>query len=385
MKKLLKTTVFLMLITLALTLTFQSCENNEICHSCESQDYLISNKRLFNTDYIFEKHTDSINRVTIMYAEHNSLNEIKEFLNTININGFSTDFVGVVLYMSENYDENIALEAQTGNVEGIMIYLLDDNIINTKIYQKTDNGMIEHILSNSTTTNTTFGDFYDVHKIIQPQNNHSTIISIIDENLPYLDSNETLLRLRIIDFQHVDDGGANGSCAHWPCFASPSGTCERQVGGNYTCVIQASCKFVQIEHQLTKDSNIPYDFISTGKNLRSFRDHYLKPINGGNEIIETYYQLSKNLPIEKLSVSLSLETLDIIKNHIVPMSINLQNNPNQNNNILISVNDKELIVDYLLRVKNLYDDTTSKVKIDKIISKVEEFTNKSNFYITNNL
>jgi len=56
-----------------------------------------------------------------------------------------------------------------------------------------------------------------------------------------------------------------------------------------------------------------------------------------------------------------------------------------NNNTLIDSGTKTQIVNYLLTVRELYDNTASKNKINEIINKMEEFTNKSNYYITNNL
>ena len=75
----------------------------------------------------------------------------------------------------------------------------------------------------------------------------------------------------------------------------------------------------------------------------------------------------------------------IITTKIVPLATTLQNNPNMNNNTLIDSGTKTQIVNYLLTVRELYDNTASKNKINEIINKMEEFTNKSNYYITNNL
>lgn len=75
----------------------------------------------------------------------------------------------------------------------------------------------------------------------------------------------------------------------------------------------------------------------------------------------------------------------IITTKIVPLATTLQNNPDMTNNILIDSGTKTQIVNYLLTVRELYDDTASKNKINEIINKIEEFTNKSNYYITNNL
>ena len=62
----------------------------------------------------------------------------------------------------------------------------------------------------------------------------------------------------------------------------------------------------------------------------------------------------------------------------------LRLHPNSSSILIDSAKNVKLI-EYLNDIKEIYQDQSSKDKIQYIIDKVNYFTNKSNFFITNNL
>ncbi len=94
--------------------------------------------------------------------------------------------------------------------------------------------------------------------------------------------------------------------------------------------------------------------------------------------------MSKKLPLQELDLSFCTSSFDFVTSKIIPIANDLVSNPNSNS-VLIKAADKVQIVDYLILVKNKYQDIESKNKIDKIIDYVILFEDKSNYFITNYL
>lgn len=118
--------------------------------------------------------------------------------------------------------------------------------------------------------------------------------------------------------------------------------------------------------------------------MHKFKDDYLSIHSGGDDIINTYYDLSRTLKIEDLTLEFCIETFDLIAYDIVPMTNKLLDNPNSND-ILIDNSSKIKILNYLFEIKEIYSDTESKNKIQNLIDKINYFSNKSNNFITSNL
>jgi hypothetical protein len=106
--------------------------------------------------------------------------------------------------------------------------------------------------------------------------------------------------------------------------------------------------------------------------------------SGGDDIINTYYDLSKTFKIDDLSVEFCVETFDLITTEIVPMTNDLLDNP-YSSDVLINNSSKTKILNYLYEIKEIYTGIESKNKIQNLIDKINHFSNKSNNFITSNL
>ncbi|WP_395044438.1 hypothetical protein [Flavobacterium sp.] len=164
---------------------------------------------------------------------------------------------------------------------------------------------------------------------------------------------------------------------------SSNGTCTGTAFG-WSCKTSASCGKNMLQKKLV-DAFVNYDYITIDNKLISFRDNYLKKIAGGQNVIQYYYQLSENLPLDKIDLSFCKKTFDLIINKIIPLCSKLEENPNLETNILVDNATKTELINYLKEIKEIYNDSNSKSKIDLLIIEIDSMSNKSNDYITKNL
>lgn len=132
------------------------------------------------------------------------------------------------------------------------------------------------------------------------------------------------------------------------------------------------------------NSSINYDYINIKEQLRSFRDSSLLKHNTNNSIVDDYYYLSNNLEISNVNIELCVKTFEIITNDLLSIIQELKSKP-FSDEVLYSDNFRIKITNYLYTIKNSYSDDESKLIIDKIISKINYFCNKSNKQITEHL
>ena len=132
-----------------------------------------------------------------------------------------------------------------------------------------------------------------------------------------------------------------------------------------------------------QDSN-KYQFEELETDLYNFRDYYLNTNPNGEKYIDLYYSLSANIIYEKFNFHIANETFKIIK-IITPHLNTLTEDPNSSEKIILNNQDAFIIKAYLNTVLSLYDDDTSKNNIYFLIMKIDEFTGKSNQYITSHL
>ena len=101
-------------------------------------------------------------------------------------------------------------------------------------------------------------------------------------------------------------------------------------------------------------------------------------------IDDDYYYLSNNLEISNVNIELCVKTFEIITNDLLPIIQELKYKQ-FSDEVLYSDNFRIKITNYLYTIKNSYSDDESKLIIDKIISKINYFCNKSNKQITEHL
>jgi hypothetical protein len=172
------------------------------------------------------------------------------------------------------------------------------------------------------------------------------------------------------------------SCVQ-PCpGTTPNAACtaqEGQTGGeSWFCVPTGKCPKEDVDETTGPD---PEHLAQQNYSLRSFRDNYLLNSSGGRQFVNLYYGL--NVPKGNLTIPFCLETLELV-DRVIPLLADLEKNPNSNT-ILIDSSTKDKLIEYLKEVKLLYNDSSSKSKIDDIIIHVNVLSNRSNVYITHYL
>ena len=160
--------------------------------------------------------------------------------------------------------------------------------------------------------------------------------------------------------------------------------CALKNNGDYFCKEDNNCPEDESEKTLRNNNILTYDYEQIADDLHYFRGNYLKVHNGGQKIIDDYYNLGKNLPLSFYSIQNCDDLFEILSHDIIPIVNSLSENPNSES-ILINSQLKLKIINYLTTIKQEYTDQNSKDKIDNLIVKINLFSNKSNNYITNNL
>ena len=182
----------------------------------------------------------------------------------------------------------------------------------------------------------------------------------------------------------------SGSYCYSPCYPGSDAWCtatESQSGGERwfcladpkPCLNDATESIAEQNESLTQ-----YRISNTREFLHTFRDNYLSNENNGNRYVEIYYDFSKKIDYSKINTTFIKETFTLI-NNMKPKLELLLNNKNSNSIIVIDDNTAYLLVTYLTKYSNMFSDQDSLDNIDFLINKINQFKNKSNGYITNNL
>jgi aspartyl/asparaginyl-tRNA synthetase len=107
-------------------------------------------------------------------------------------------------------------------------------------------------------------------------------------------------------------------------------------------------------------------------------------INGGQNLIKDYYELGTSLPASFYTYENCVELFEILQNDITPKTNELVKNPLSDTVLIDNVLNNK-VKNYLLKIKEFYSSQSDKDKAQKLITKLDFFTNKSNKFITNNL
>lgn len=374
-------------LTILLSIFIFACTKNEIrCESCEG-NYSLERIKFYGTDFESKKFDDENGNNSYYHINLNSINELKNFnnLNLININLIKTK--GIVIINKIN-DNSISENIELNNESIIFLFEKNSNFYNVKIFNKNSNEVKENKnFSNFKTTTLITNDLHNIAKIIFNSQKYNIYTFITKDFIAFKDGYDELnqkiyntmssMRLPIVD-----------KCAS-PCPKLEGNICKTE-GGMYICGTRSNggggngCAKNRVQEKLEDSEIFNYDFITIDDDLHSFRDAYLSVISGGDKVIDDYYFLSNNLPLENVNLELCIRTFDLIENEVVPLSNDLRLHPNSSSILIDSAKNVKLI-EYLNDIKEIYQDQSSKDKIQYIIDKVNYFTNKSNFFITNNL
>lgn len=388
---------------LSMTLLFlllESCDKNETtCTTCESENFTIAKTTIFEKTFDLKRFASDSDESVFMYAQNNSANDLNYFYDILNEKGVAkisqSKLSGITIYtddkeLNNNHDYNIDLE----DIKAILAYTKDNklNSMITKLYIKKGNTFVEHELSNLKTNSISSNDIIDISRILF-DNKVVTMISFFNmQNVTKGRTGVNQLRDKLSLNTSLFGRVAVKKCGR-PCTEKTKNSdCQlfdsSQTGSPvpfWSCV--GTCAQEEAEKVIVEKSEYAsnYNFIEIRSILHSFKDNYLMQQNNGEEIVDLYYQFSGNLNLEKLSVSLCVETFDLINSDVIPMIQDIQNDPTNDSNVLIDNATKIKLIQYLEKVKLVCDDQIDKNNIDLIIQKVTLYTNKSNKFITTNL
>ena len=375
-------------LTILLSIFVLACSNNETrCKSCEG-NYSLEKIKFYGTDFESKKFDDENGNNSYYHINLKSINELRSFnnLNLINIDLLKTKCIVVLNKLN---DKNVL----GGNVELndesiVFLFEKNSNYYNVKIFNKNHNVIKENIkFSNFRTTTLITNDLHNIAKITFNSVKYN-IYTFITEDFNSFKEGSDELNLKINGEMSNMRLPLEDKCAS-PCPSFEGNICKTE-GGMYICGTKTkggtgnSCGKNIVEAKLKDFGLLNYNFTTIDDDLYSFRNDFLSSILGGQKVIDDYYFLSDKLPLENITLDMCKKTFDLIETDIVPIANNLRANPHTET-VLIDNDSNEKIIQYLYEMKQIYQDQSSKDKIQNIINKVNYFTNKSNLFISNNL
>lgn len=376
---------------LLFSIFFLSCEknSNEECSTCQSENYeevmITLNESSFESRKYPSNDFGSYYQVKLKEKTktYNFLNSLAEQIQNIDVNKISG-----FIYVTSNISDS---DLNYAKLENLIIYENNVTNFNVRVFKNENNKFTEiSSLSNLKTSMYSTNDIYNILNLVN-ESKKLNVYSFIFPKFPdfktyEVELSKVLKKALNYDSRIADD--PSKKCGT-PCQLRTKDRICRGIpqdldGYNISYICDKECKTEEIENKLLNSSNNNYNYSSIKNELWLFRDLYLDRNIGGEKIIGDYYALSDSLRMENFDLDICIRTYDLISDDISPIIRELNTNPTSNN-ILYDSDFKQKITDYLLDVKELYNDIESKNKIDNIISKIDYFCNKSNSFITNNL
>lgn len=396
-------------VTIASTV-FVSCqkqqeETSSNCKACDSNtNFEYKTISLLNKNIELKVYGNAVDNTSFSYADYNIESIKSELLSIFKIE-INEDFKNYRIASATLFSKNIItnnLKIESANFNAILFYLIKGNIYKTVLFEKRNGVFLTNPDLLVTSEVISSNDINNISQNVLLDKCVSTISFIGFSKLLKTDNRMSTLQTKINSITELKNktrtvngpgGGNNGPITcNAPCPLSTHAYCtaqESQSGGEHwfcaadivgDCMADAMVvKIKEVGGNLTN-----YNFEFFYNSLYSFRDQYLSDKVKGKIIIADYYELSKKLPLQELDLSFCTSSFDFVTSKIIPIANDLVSNPNSNS-VLIKAADKVQIVDYLILVKNKYQDIESKNKIDKIIDYVILFEDKSNYFITNYL
>ena len=369
MKKLVLVASFLLSIVI-----YNSCDSKKSC-DCEA-DYTFTNLKIQNQSVRFKDYNSKVGQRYLEPVSKEGLD-----LKPINDNMFSRSNYQLVaefyLIDGDRYQisENDAITSDM--ISGILSYYKEPN--NDQLYAtllKHYNGTYESTHIDMLKTNAILtNDVYGIAKKYLDINN-CTVFAYLG-NLTQTDTDI----VEYSELQYAAYKEVRPTCST-PC-PSGYGACNPTTQECFGVSIPI-CKIKQADsiiHENGLSNNYP--FVNILATSRAFRDNYMAKHKGSIQLIDFYYKGSKDIK-QHLDLELAIDTYHIMRDYLPKMSM-IMNNPNDNQQILISPQDRDRIISFLNKINNYLTDNELKSKLQVIISLTNELTNKTNHEITQRL
>ncbi len=367
MKKLVLVASFLLSIVI-----YNSCDSKKSC-DCEA-DYTFTNLKIQNQSVRFKDYNSKVGQRYLEPVSKEGLD-----LKPINDNMFSRSNYQLVaefyLIDGDRYQisENDAITSDM--ISGILSYYKEPN--NDQLYAtllKHYNGTYESTHIDMLKTNAILtNDVYGIAKKYLNINN-CTVFAYIDDNIEYEITD-------LVEFSELQYAAYKVApeCPY-PCEAGVE-TCNPTT--KYCSPTIDLCELKMSDSIIRQNGYTNYPFVNILATSRAFRDNYMAKHKGSIQLIDFYYKGSKDIK-QHLDLELAIDTYQIMRDYLPKMSM-IMNNPNDNQQILISPQDRDRIISFLNKINNYLTDNELKSKLQVIISLTNELTNKTNHEITQRL
>ena len=390
-----------LLLVVASCFLFQFCDKNAAdvqneCKSCENKNFTIEKTTILGRSMEIAKYGTNENSVFMMDVPDNfkTLKYIFDDFRNYNLPELQFDKIAnFTLFTTKNIVYTKIIQVDNENILGLIVYLKTEkeNEFNVRVFKKINNKFVENELSNLKTQIISSNYCFGVSKLLfrEAKVNFvdftNKLIDVKNYKNSFSDFDDKLKIMLVVNGLTENDG-----CAlPCPIIYNQDLICARIVVNGIEqkpeCRDRLRCKMASIIDKLKnnkEENKLPSGDIDK---LYNFRDQYLLKNEGGKKYVDLYYKLSSNLEMSDFSISLCIETVDLITKIVVPATESIVANPNSKNNILVNNIQSQILISYLQKVKNVYKDQQSKQNIEMIIEKVKLATNKSSYYLTNDL
>lgn len=382
-------------ITLKLSIVFMILLSTLILiNSCKNKfddinvfDAKINQSNFFNSLTL----NDQIG-LTLLYQDstNNIYTNIRHFLDNLNL---SYDYSDLPFGLALFYDDEI--DTTNFNNLNCVVYYYNNSQNRVKVWLKESGNFvleqnyskISHFIANE--------DFYrlDIAKNLNSENVLLLLNQVVLPTNPYYSEFQT-----VVDIEYASLINPNSEntpdyirmCSNNPdCVLYPwQGTCfwsEHQTGGTSShCNTLGTPDGECVQEKasiILYNNNTPLDSGFLAKNYK-IRDSVLLNDNKLNFLIDDYYYVSSIIATE-LTLSIALDIynlnntnfLDILKNY---------NNSNYSDSILITHQSKPILLSICNKSKNLTSDSKVETIFNNLISKINNYDNKTITYIKNN-
>ncbi len=291
------------------------------------------------------------------------------------------------------FDNGTAYRGNSDQLVG-MFYIIDGSLHsiedNTDITIDMIEGSIEYFLRNGKLLASVYkknnGNF-DATVIEDFEAKSITSNDIYKLSNEYLSISEPIIVTVLTNIDFVPSNNDVG-LLHYATKKYPEGNCPTpcQDSYGYCNVITQACSGIKIDictleenKSLLESNNILYDFPILLNDARDFRDFYLNKSKGGIILIKLYYDISNTI-FQNIDLQFAIETFDLLQAFRAKMN-SLRNNPS-GNQILLTNQEIDAIIQYLTDLKQYVNDNDLQPKIDKIVNLANDCRNKTNEEIT---
>lgn len=393
MKKI-KSRLFFTLCFLVLIFSY-SCENdqqNNDCETCKTENHISSKVNFYGNSFNSKKYKNSELNLNF-YHTNTTINEkLYTFIDDIDIKKVidlndgeivAINLITNRLNPSSNYEE---YNLNKNNILGLILYLKNNNNIVLKFFKYIDNELQEQSFSNYKLSTITSNQIFKITDLFF-ENLEKDVFLFVDNSYRSVEdyNNKEINReLEILYYSRNEYNRIGPETCGSPCTANNGSECGLNNAEEWFCRKDENCPKDDQEEELTPPERLNYNLMGITNDLYDFRNNYLKSYNGGQKIIDDYYDLGQTLSLSYHTLEQARVTFNLLSSDIIPMINSLKNNPH-GNTILINNQLKDKIVNYLQNIKIYYSDAASRNKIDNLIIKTNYFTNRTNSFITNNL